>query len=512
MAGNEERLAEQQGRLRQSLLDVEGHLAQETSRKGSRDRLASFQRARDEALLYNAGLTGQDAVVNRQTTRRAATAALALFGLDATAQTVPQLHGPHFGAAEIEQLRIDCYELLLTLAEAVAQPGTASEEPRAKARQALALLQQADQLLGRPTRTNQLQKARCLTQLGDAAGAVAEGRRADDAGLQPTTASDFFLLGTLLLGGERGNQPGDVLQAVRYFRSAVRDQPKHFWAHYFLAVAQLRAQPPQPHGAIDSLSTCAALSPDREWIYVLKGYAHALVNEFDAAEAEFQRAERLPLSDAARYILLVNRGAACFRWGRLMEARSDLEQAIALKPQEFMAHVNLAQACQQEYRLLTVSAVGRACFSADALPAVTQLAAAVQARFDEALQHFGLRHRAPAATGAIVRQPVHLYLDHRDLAAALRDFEAAIRLEHDSRRAQADYWTEKGRILHALKNGQPRSGVTDMPWRPFRTTPRRTVSRRSSIWKRPIIRRRKLRSRPICRPASPRPKSTRHAA
>ena len=68
------------------------------------------------------------------------------------------------------------------------------------------------------------------------------------------------------------------------------------------------------------------------------------MGEFDLAEADFQRATELRLDDEERYVLLVNRGVMRIRRGRDRPATEDLQAAIALKPDQYQAYINLAQA------------------------------------------------------------------------------------------------------------------------------------------------------------------------
>jgi tetratricopeptide (TPR) repeat protein len=70
------------------------------------------------------------------------------------------------------------------------------------------------------------------------------------------------------------------------------------------------------------------------------------MGEFDLAECDFKRAAGLGLDDDARYVMLVNRGVMRVRRGRPEDAAEDFLAAISLKPDQFQAYVNLAQADQ----------------------------------------------------------------------------------------------------------------------------------------------------------------------
>src|SRR3954468_9539684 len=70
------------------------------------------------------------------------------------------------------------------------------------------------------------------------------------------------------------------------------------------------------------------------------------MGEFDLAEADFKRAADLGLEEAARYVMLVSRGVMRIRRGWSEQAAGDFRSAIALKPDQFQAYINLAQADQ----------------------------------------------------------------------------------------------------------------------------------------------------------------------
>ena len=91
--------------------------------------------------------------------------------------------------------------------------------------------------------------------------------------------------------------------------------------------------------------------PGFVWTYLLKGFAEGEMGEFDLAEDDFERATELGLDDAERYVMLVNRGVMRIRRGRHEAAADDFLAAIALKPDQFQAYINLAQAYQNLERL-----------------------------------------------------------------------------------------------------------------------------------------------------------------
>src|SRR5207249_2297716 len=111
------------------------------------------------------------------------------------------------------------------------------------------------------------------------------------------------------------------------FEQALRAEPDHFWARYFLAVCHLQAD--RPREALAHLSAALSHRPAFVWIPLLQGYAHGQLEDFAAAEADFRKAVEL---DPNEYGIYVNRGAMRLRKGDLKEAVDDLKRALELKP------------------------------------------------------------------------------------------------------------------------------------------------------------------------------------
>src|SRR5205823_14156014 len=114
---------------------------------------------------------------------------------------------------------------------------------------------------------------------------------------------------------------------------------------YFVAVCSL---PTDPRLARAHLTACLVPKPDFVWLYLLRGFAHGQLQDFQAAEADFQKALALGPDADARYALHVNRGALRTRQGRLAEAIADLRHAITLQSGRYQAYVNLAKTYEQQ--------------------------------------------------------------------------------------------------------------------------------------------------------------------
>jgi len=393
---------------------IDGLLTQVEQQRSDRERLQKFLQRRNDALFYATLYTGGDQSTSLDETRNAALEALALFGATPDSRGAPAVEGPHYQKHEKAEIVAGCYELLLVLAEAVAQPlpGRPADDGRRQAEQALAILDRAA-ALGLSTQTYHLRRAQYLTRAGNDEAARQERARA--AALPPAGELDHFLLGV-----EEYRQ-GHWNQAVSAFESVLQSQPQHFWGNYYLALCWLRSS--RADLAVARLTTCLGWRPELPWLYLLRGSAWGELGQFARAEQDFEAALKGPLPEAARYGLYINRGVLRVRQGRAAEAIEDLSRATALRPQLYQGYVNLAQALVQDRKL------------DDALRPL-----------DEAIQ------REPRLASLYsTRARVHVL--RQDDAAALADLAKALGVEPGrAAPAVAEDHLERGRILHRRKD------------------------------------------------------------
>ena len=405
-------LADLAARAERLRAEVERRLADFEARAKAREAYAQFLERRDDALYHATLFTGLDPAANLAASRDSARAALALCGMADDATTTPAPPDPALSPSEQEEVRAGALEMLIVLADAAAmpRPDPGPDDPRARARQALRVLDRAA-ALGSATRAYHDRRARYLEQAGDPAAARAEAARAE--AIEPTRAVDHFLL------GEEQYARGDTDRAIRDFERVLRLRPDHFWAQYFLAACHLKADPPRPAEAKAHLTACLARRPGFAWTYLLRGYAEGELGEPEAAEADFRAALAAARDDGIRYGVLVNRGGARVRRGAFAEAIPDLTEAVALKPDQHQAYANLGLA----------------------LGGLKQWDEAIP-RMDEAIR------LAPPQAG-LHRNRALLHLGRGDDSAALADFEAAIRLAPKPGPALAGDQVRRGRILRA---------------------------------------------------------------
>jgi tetratricopeptide (TPR) repeat protein len=410
----EPKLAGLGARVAPLLAEVNRRLADEAqrsraavARRDARERYDEFETLRDDALFRQTLFTGGDPTENLEATEDAARRALALFGVDVDSGTPSAVDTTHFDAAEAEAITTGCYELLLTLAEAVAHPRPDQPPDRARDRagQAVRILDRAA-TLGPPTRAYHQRRARYLARLGDEAAASRERTRAE--AIQPATATDFYLLGS-----EEGRS-GGPRQQIADFEEALYRQPDHFWAHYGLAMCRMKLQ--RWDAAKASLTACLIRRPRFAWIYPLRALAHAELGEFAASEADFRKAEGLSPDEFTRYSLLVSRGVA--RLGQEMydAAAADLQAAVALRPDGYQARVNLALVYRRQDKL------------------------------DAALEQLDRAIRHEPSLAALYRERAEVYQRRDDREAALRDLDRAIQLDPLGSKAADDH-ARRGRLL-----------------------------------------------------------------
>jgi eukaryotic-like serine/threonine-protein kinase len=341
LAHSELRLAPIRDQATKVLALVNSKIAERARRDAARARFSEFQRYYDEAVFYQSQYTGLDPDANLLASRAVARRALEQFEPDKGEGAGLVLAPAHFDRAEIEMITTRYYELALFLAEAISQalPG---ENIASQVQEAMRMLDRVKRVRS-PTAVFHNRRAVCLEQTGDVNGAEAERRLAETMARTDHSSVDDFL------EGEAAYHTRNYAKAVQAFRRVLSLEPDHFWGQYLLAICHLKEH--RPSEAQAALFACQNRRPGFVWTYLLKGFAEGEMREFDLAEDDFKRATELGLGEAERYVMLVNRGVMRVRQGRHEAATEDFSTAIALKPNQFQAYIDLAQAFQKLGRL-----------------------------------------------------------------------------------------------------------------------------------------------------------------
>jgi eukaryotic-like serine/threonine-protein kinase len=403
--GDEPELADLRGR-------VDGLSHRADRQRADHERLERFLDRRNEALFHATLFTGGGpGDAGREA--RAATDALAQFGVAPGTTGAPTVDSPFYTDRQKAEIVEGCYELLVVLADAVARPhpGQPVDANRRQAESAVRVLDRAAGL-DVTTQAYHRRRAEYLALAGRPEDSAAERERAD--AVRPSTALDHFLLGQVLY------RAGDATRAVAAFESALQVQPDHFWARYYLGLSWLRG------GRADQTITCltACLAQRREfpWVYLLRASAWAELGQYERAETDFDTAARSELPESARYALLINRGVLRVRQNRIADAGADLREAVALRPGQYQGYLNLAQSH-------------------------------LRAReFDAALAQLDEAVRREPELASLYRTRARLRLLRSEPDDALADFDEAIRRETAPSLAVAEDHLDRARILAARKD------------------------------------------------------------
>ena len=412
-----------------------------------------FFKFRDTALFNGMVFTGVDLSVSVAATKESCRQALSVFGVSPSSIRSLEDNGPIYSKHLSKELRRQCtaacYELLLVWAEAVAQPEPGKQEPTGvQLEEALRLLDRASRLGLPSTGAFHQRRATYLNRPETADEARRERQLA--AATRPETALDYFLTGM------SHQRQGHLAEAADDFTNALREQPDHFWARYFLGVCNLRLQ--RSAQARDNFTTCLIARDDFLWLFLLRGFAHGQLKEFRAAEKDFQRALDLEKVQAqndpqARYGILVNQGVLHLRQARLAEG-------TAVRPWPLPQAQNLDFAgwgAAEVVRAERLNAATR-CLK-EALPLqpnpylayrYLSLVAQQQQRLDDAAELLDLaiaaaKNREPLVQAQLLGQRARLFRERNNLDAARQDLDLAVQLF-----PTAEDHVERGRILHLL--------------------------------------------------------------
>jgi tetratricopeptide (TPR) repeat protein len=414
----------------------------------ARRRYERFFHLRDEAyfLLHRDLVLGTDSA-SPEASRQAARDALALFHLDLDG------HGPapapdlgFYVPAERERLRNGLYEVALLLAEATArsrpegrpphpQPlspkgrGEKETDREGTKKQAGKALRVLDRVAAWApvTQVYRLRRARYLEMQGDGPAAIRE--RAAAGELKPRTALEWFLS-----GHDKVLVNGDLRGAVPDLDAALRIERDLFWALFLRALASHQMN--RPVEARGILAVCMRERPEFVYSYLIHAALCLQDGHFEDAAADLARAEEMPLDDAARYTLLVHRGLLARAQRRFPQAVDDLRRAVRLEPNQYHAHVNLAQVLADQKDL------------------------------DGAVAALGEALRLEPKRAELYRTRARLYLQRndsrrRDSKAARRDLDEAIRLEggNSPPRVRAGDFFERAMLRH--RAGQDDAAARD---------------------------------------------------
>jgi serine/threonine protein kinase/Tfp pilus assembly protein PilF len=222
--------------------------------------------------------------------------------------------------AQRDRLDADAIELMLLLARAhMARAAQVENKERVqRLEESLRILDRAERH-SKPhvPRALYADRSECRRALGDAAGAESDAALA--VATPAHSAQDHYLLATALAGDRQYDA------AVRELTETLRIEPRHFWAHFALAICY--DQLGRYGEAVEAYRTCAALWPEQPWTYLNRGLAYSRQGKWAEAIADYGEAIRLDPRFSDAY---VNRGVAHLKQNRHDAAIADLSRALEL--------------------------------------------------------------------------------------------------------------------------------------------------------------------------------------
>jgi tetratricopeptide (TPR) repeat protein len=248
---------------------------------------------------------------------------------------------------------------------------------------------------------------------------------------------------------ERRNNERFAAATLLYQRAFDID-PDYFLALYFLGVCNLQRVQSMAaiegdsatdvsgylNAAVTAFTTCLSQRPNFPWPLLLRGVAHASLQQFDLATSDFERALKLADADEVhdselfRYGIHINRGAVALQREQFADAAADFEQAMKLRPDNPDPHVNMSEVHRR------------------------------QKRFDAALAELNTAAKLDATNATVLRfrGRIHTLLDNE--TAAIEDYSKAAAIERSRTLAAADHF-EIGRIHQRAGRLEPALSAYD---------------------------------------------------
>ena len=309
---------------------------------------------------------------------RLAREALGLYGVLETDEWLSRLENSSLIGDKKEQVRETAYVLLVSLADyAVRWPGQ-RDSPQS-VRGGLDLLRRA-RAFHEPTRAFYFVRSECHRRQGSEEAAAEDVTRFQATPAR--TAWDYFL------PGHTAAWSGDLEEAIRSYRAALRLQPDHYDSMFFLAFRFNTDEIDRRPEAVQLYTGCIALRPDSVPALVARCSCYSRLGLLDDAIADSREAIRLNPDYANAHLSLGNN---LMRQGHLDEAVASFKEAIRLKPYA-SHHNNLGVALLRKGRLdeAMISFKEALRLKPDSAQAHSNLGLTLkrQDRFDEAIAFF----------------------------------------------------------------------------------------------------------------------------
>jgi tetratricopeptide (TPR) repeat protein len=323
-----QRVAEAQGRLGAdavSLTDlaaeIDGIRREIDSRQADAARFAQFLKGARDAQDHR-----DNGGVGSESGDRVAETTLGLYGVLTEKDWLSRLDRSTLSADQKQQVRETAYVTLVSLADFYTR--WRGSEPKSVER-SLNLLHRAEDF-HQPTRAFYFVRADCRRRQGDTAAAAEDEKQFHAAAAQ--TAWDYYL------PGHTAGWNGDLDEAIRSYKAALRLQPDHYNSLFFLGV-RLFHDKNRWQEAIAYLTGSIALRPDTN-AHRLRAQCYMVHGQRDEAIEDCREGIRL---NPGNYNVLVELGMVLGRLGKLDEAIAAFRQALRIKPDDPAVHVQLVR-------------------------------------------------------------------------------------------------------------------------------------------------------------------------
>jgi serine/threonine protein kinase/tetratricopeptide (TPR) repeat protein len=324
-----QKVAEAQGHLgpeRERLpgvaADIGGIQRELDARQADAGRFAQFLKGARDAQDHR-----DNGGVGSESGGRVAETTLGLYGVLTEKDWLSRLDRFYLTADQKQQVRGTAYATLVSLADYHIRWGWRRGEPKSVER-SLDLLQRAEEF-HQPTRAFYFVRADCRRRQGDTAAAAEDEKQFHAAAAQ--SAWDYYL------PGHTAGWNGDLDEAIRSYKAALRLQPDHYNSLFFLGV-RLANDKNRRQEAIAYLTGCIALRPDAGNALRERAVCYLNLGQRDEALADCREGIRL---NRGNVDVLGNLSRVLAELGKLDEAIAALRQSLRIKPDNPFALTNL---------------------------------------------------------------------------------------------------------------------------------------------------------------------------
>ncbi len=319
-------------RLPRVAADIDRVRQEIEARQADEARMQEFLKLASDAqdkMNYVPGDSGGDRLIRK---------ALGLYGMLEADDWLSRLENSYLTGDKKEEVRESAYVMLVTLADSDGrQPGLSVD--RKSFQSCLDLLRRA-RAFHEPTRAFYFVRSECHRGQGNEAAASEDVKRFQTTPAK--TAWDYFL------PGQRAAWGGDLDEAIRSYRAALRLQPNHFNSLWFLAHRFNTDKIDRRPEAIQLFTACLALRPDSVPSLVGRSSCYLQLGFPDDAIADCREAIRLRPDYVNAYL---NLGNALSKVGRLDEVIATYRELIRLKPDDASVCIDLGQALLRHGKL-----------------------------------------------------------------------------------------------------------------------------------------------------------------